>query len=143
MQVPPAQNRPRELKISGSPCFYAKNVWFHLGKDPFLFLLSPYPNICEQEGGEISILAIGITKSLLTCQHVRDENYFFKFEMIAWKYLNVNIQRTIRVFPLKSTLRAWSQVHITLKTKCYVLKTRSCLERQRIFKTYSIIREVF
>ena len=43
MQVPPAQNRPRELKISGSPCFYAKNVWFHFGKDPFLFLLSPYP----------------------------------------------------------------------------------------------------
>ena len=33
IQVPQPKNRPRELKISGSSCFYAKIVWFHLGKD--------------------------------------------------------------------------------------------------------------
>ena len=68
MQVPPAQNRPRELKISGSPCFYAKNVWFHLGKDPFLFLLSPYPTY-----GKIAyILTIW--------------QYFFLKGLLHWKH---------------------------------------------------------
>ena len=27
-------------------CVPFSSIWFHLGKDPFLFLLSPYPNLC-------------------------------------------------------------------------------------------------
>ena len=34
IQVPQLKNCPRELKLSGSSCFCAKNVWFHFGNDP-------------------------------------------------------------------------------------------------------------
>ena len=48
IQVPQPKNRPRELKISGSSCFYAKIVWFHLGKDQKKNWLSPYPTISSK-----------------------------------------------------------------------------------------------